>query len=106
MYTNIIKKYKISSIFTTLFTVGFYRGTTIYNKEYKTYYDIYEENKEFYKKPNYLYINCLGYGLIHSIIYINPFFAPFILKKELYRLEVNIRNLEDEKNNNNYYNIF
>jgi len=36
------------------------------------------------------------------IVYMNPFLGFLALGKELYRLEINIRNLEDSKNNDTY----
>ena len=45
------------------------------------------------------------YGVYGLIMYMNPPFFPFTIYKELYRLEVNIRNLEDEKKTEYYHKI-
>ena len=52
------------------------RGLNQYEYEYKN------------GKSNYLYINKITTGLLGCIIYINPFFLPFTIHKELYRLEI------------------
>jgi hypothetical protein len=36
----------------------------------------------------------------------NPGFLPFVVYKEIYRLEVNLRGIEDEKNSYYYNKIF
>jgi hypothetical protein len=73
--------------------LGFYRGI----KQYK--YDI-----DKYKiKNTYLYSDAIIKGFFGVLLYVNPVFLPFIMYKELYRLEVNVRNLQDEKNSE-YYN--
>jgi len=38
-------------------------------------------------------------------LYANPGLLPFSVYKEMYRLEVNIRNLEDEKTTSYYNNL-
>ena len=57
------------------------------------------------KKENYLYINSVCYGIYGIGLYINPFLLPLLLHKEIYRLEVNLRNLENEKNTKYYNNL-
>lgn len=73
--------------------LGFIRGANYYN-----YYYIKSDKKE-----NYLYAKSFLNGCFGVILYINPIIFPLLLYKEIYRLEVNIRNLEEEKKNN-YYN--
>jgi hypothetical protein len=75
--------------------LGFSRGIYKYDAEF-----VHNEPS----KP-YLYTSRLGYGLLTVFLYINPFFIPSILGKELYRLEVNLRNLSDEKKKPDYYQI-
>ena len=75
--------------------LGFYRGINHY--KYKHDNDLYKINK------NYFYSDSIIYGLYGGMIYMNPAFLPFTIYKELYRLEVNMRNLEDEKKTE-YYN--
>ena len=58
-------------------------------------------------KPSlYFYKNKIIHGVIGSIFYINPIMLFFTINKELYRIEVNLRNLEEEKQKNSYYDIF
>jgi hypothetical protein len=64
--------------------LGFYRGINA-----GIYY--YKEN---YSYTTILYTNTIFYGIFGSILYIQPVMSPYLLYKELYRLEVNIRNLE------------
>ena len=45
-------------------------------------------------------------GLFAAFCYINPILFFFILPKEIYRLEVYIRDLEKEKNSDYYNDIF
>jgi hypothetical protein len=75
--------------------LGFYRG--IHSSKY--YHNKYEKNK------NYLYINLMCNGFFGIIIYANPVCLPVSMYKEIYRLEVNLRNLENEKNSNFYNNL-
>ena len=86
--------------------LGFYRGTRSYEYDYEKQFIEYEKNKEYTKPPQYLYSNCVGVGLFGIIIYANPFFVPIILGKEIYRLEVNLRGLEKEKDKKSYYDLF
>lgn len=86
--------------------LGFYRGT----EDYKFNYNIQLENyvkKQNYtdKKPTFFYYKCLLNGFGGSIFYVNPFTLWIMIPKEIYRLEVNLRNLEDEKKSR-YYNDF
>jgi hypothetical protein len=78
--------------YTSWCMLGFVRGVKYYN---------YTHNKE----EQYLYSNGVYHGFIGVIIYGNPFFFPITICKEGYRLEVNIRNLEKEKNKTYYYDL-
>ena len=75
--------------------LGFIRGINSYN---------YNHNK-YGKKEDYLYLNSVCYGLSGIALYINPFLLPFLVHKEIYRLEVNVRNLENEKTTDYYNNL-
>lgn len=87
------------SIFTGWSILGFRRGLQQYDYRYNK-----NKNDSFYeKKETYLYSTKLLTGLLGTFIYINPIFLFNISLKEIYRLEVNARNIEDEKNTN-YYN--
>jgi len=88
-------KYPIAIVSTSWCGLGFYRGIKYYK------YDI-EKHKI---KKNYLYLDSFITGFFGITIYINPIFLPFIIYKEIYKLEVNLRNLQDEKNSDYYNNI-
>ena len=82
--------------------LGFIRGLQSYkynhNKDNK-------RNKHENPEP-IIYINSICYGFFGICIYANPMFFPVTLYKEIYRLEVNIRKLENEKTTDFYNNVF
>lgn len=88
--------------------LGFYRGVKDIDYWYR-----HIERKKNNDKP-YLYskaiINSvsknLGGGVYGVIIYINPVLFFVTIPKELYRLEVCVRGLEDEKKTDYYNRIF
>lgn len=97
----IIKKYQLYTAiicYTTWCGLGFIRGTNSYK-----YSHIKNSHYKYEKKEPYLYLDYIVYGLFGIIIYGNPVFYPLLIHKEIYRLEINVRNLEDEKKNK-YYN--
>ena len=75
--------------------LGFMRGVNSYKYNHKKHYNT---------EP-YLYLNLFGSGCFGIIIYANPFYLPFSIYKEIYRLEVKLRNLEDEKKTDYYNNL-
>ena len=87
--------------------LGFYRGVKLYNYTYKYNCIEYEkeENKKKHKKPTYFYASCFGLGLFGGLMYVNPFFLPITISKEIYRLEVNIRGLNEEQKKHSFYEI-
>jgi hypothetical protein len=90
-------KHKITIIgYTSWCGLGFIRGIN----SYKYNHEKYDEDKP------YLYLSSIGNGLFGIVMYGNPILLPICIHKELYRLEVNIRNLEDEKKNTFYNDIF
>lgn len=80
-------------------TLGFKRGL----EDYDHTYNKYSKNDS---KKSYLYSKRIAIGLLGSIIYINPFCIPISVSKEIYRLEVNLRRLEDEKKTDYYNELF
>ena len=86
-------------LFVTLWSwpvLGFKRGINSYNYNYS--------NNKIYKPPTRpLYLDKVCWGLAATITYINPCTFFIVLYKEVYRLEVNLRELEDEKKTD-YYN--
>ena len=94
------KKYiAIAASWTSWSLLGFYRGLNNYD------YTNNEKNNSIILKKQipYFYSTKLLYGLGGFCIYINPFLTLITVSKEIYRLEVNIRGMEDEKNTE-YYN--
>ena len=89
--------------------LGFYRGVNYYNYEFKKKSNLYEkeENRKYYnyEKPKYFYSNCFGSGLFGLIMYANPISLVMVIPKEIYRIEVNIRDLNEEKEKDLYYQI-
>jgi len=69
--------------------LGYIRGIN----SYKYHHNKYETEK----KEDYLYASLMLYGFFGIGIYANPFLLPFTIYKEIYRFEVDVRNLEDEK---------
>jgi hypothetical protein len=88
-------------------SLGFYRGSKFYGHDYKKDCIRYEErkNNKYYTvdKPQYFYTHCVGYGLFGVLLYANPITVVAIIPKEIYRLEVNIRGLNEEKEKDKYY---
>lgn len=80
-------------------TLGFKRGL----EDYDYTYNKYSKNDS---KKVYLYSTRIAIGLLGSIIYINPFFIPISVSREIYRLEVNVRGLEDQKKTDYYNELF
>jgi hypothetical protein len=76
--------------------LGVYRGL----KEYD-----YDYNKSKNKKT-YLYSSRFWYGIVGAFVYINPVFSFITIPREIYRLEVVIRGLEDEKHTDKYNNVW
>ena len=75
--------------------LGFNRGVNSYNYNYV--------KNRLYIHSNPFYIDKVIWGIAGTLFYINPFTFFFVLYKEVYRLEVNLRGIEDEKNTD-YYN--
>lgn len=88
-YNNMKNKYFIATIcYTSWCGLGFIRGINSYK---------YDKIKE-----PYIYSDSIIDGLIGIFVYGNPILLPLFIHKELYRLEVNIRNLENEKKSKFY----
>jgi hypothetical protein len=117
---------RILPIFGASGALGFYRGTQEYkynyNKDLKRYNEHLEEyNKKVeenkknkytytydfhYTKPYFFYVDNFMNGLCGTFFYMNPVFFPFLFFKEMYRLEVNMRNeLNELKNQDKYYRL-
>jgi len=83
-------KAKLTTVWAGWSGIGFIRGMNDYK----------------YQKNTYLYSDLIFTGLLGLIIYANPTSLPFMMYKEIYRLEVNLRNLEDEKKKDFYNKLF
>lgn len=108
--------------------VGFYRGLKDYDYTHKQ--DIKEYNEQMVRhnrdmkkysvdvqkypdihfnppkqplKPYKYYTDTLVYGIWGALLYLAPYPGIFFAAKEIYILEINLRNLEDEKKTK-YYN--
>jgi hypothetical protein len=94
-------------ILSSWLSLGFYRGTKYYGRDYKKECIRYEERKDnkYYTvdKPEYFYGQCVAYGLFGILLYVNPLTFAAVIPKEIYRLEVNIRGLNEEKKKDSYH---
>ncbi len=77
--------------------LGFVRGMNSYNYSYK--------KNNINNNDDYLYSSKLWYGIAGFCVYATAPFTPFLLVKEIYRLEINIRGLENGKNGDFYNNL-
>ena len=93
MYT----KYTKFGIVTAWSILGVKRGMNAYD------YTFNKEHKFYNNKDIYLYSIRMFYGVAGFGVYANPFLLFFTIPKEIYRLEVNLRELEEEKKTD-YYN--
>ena len=85
--------YRAKFIFISSWSLlGFNRGMNSYD---------YSHKKD--PKKQSLYLEKGLWGLCSSIAYVNPVTFFLVLYKEVYRLEVQLRGLENEKNTD-YYN--
>ena len=94
---NIKRKIGLVTIFAWT-GLGFNRGINSYNYQY-SHNKLYQhsENKK------YLYTDAFMWGLGSILVYLNPVMAVIVMGKEIYRLEIKLRGLEDEKKTE-YYN--
>ena len=79
-------------------SLGFYRGLNEY--DYK-----YEKNKKMGRQRTYLYSGKFVNGLFGCFFYLNPLFVGITIPNEIYRLEVNLREMEYEKTTDRYNEI-
>jgi hypothetical protein len=84
--------------YTSWCLLGFKRGLESY--EYFFKYNVYSDVNYNY---TYLYSGKLLNGCFGTILYASPIFIIPMMVKEVYRLEVNLRNLEAAKKSD-YYN--
>ena len=84
--------------------LGFYRGAHCYSYGY-------EAPKERLPNQAYMYLYSRAAerafiqglaGFMGTVVYLHPLLLFLVVPKELYRLEVNMRGLEDEKKSDFY----
>ena len=80
-------------------TLGVYRGVSSYNYDFKA-------NTRMGNIKTYLYTSAAFRGGVYGILYISPIVNLFIISKELYRLEVNLRGIKEEMDTSLYYELF
>jgi hypothetical protein len=86
--------------------LGFYRGTQYYNFCHEEDIKRYLKEPNIYKeKPQDFYIYKVSCGGLAAGAYLLPLFCIFPAIKELKRLEINLRGLEEEKKKPEYYSI-
>lgn len=78
--------------------LGFKRGINSYK-----YHHSHDKLSYTSENKKYLYTDAFMWGVGSSMAYLNPFLCFITFGKEVYRLEVNLRGLEDEKKTE-YYN--
>lgn len=121
----------LGSVYCSWCLLGFYRGTKEYDFEVETDTNLFDKeiakyNKaiEIYKKdkirysditlyeptppikPNSFYITRIMYGLYGTSFYAIPFTGPVCAVKELYRIEINLRNIDHEKKTKYYNTVY
>lgn len=75
--------------------LGFKRGIDDYTYSY-------QDRKINNPTETYLYSTGIYFGMVGTLMYICPVTSVLVAIKEIYRLEVNLRGLESEKNTRNY----
>ena len=83
--------------------LGFKRGVDSYNYHYSNN-RLYRHSEKMKSPP--LYLDKLFWGVGGTFCYLNPITFLFVLYKEVYRIEVNLRGLEDEKKTDYYNEVF
>jgi hypothetical protein len=96
-------------------SLGFYRGVKLYNYKYhhknNEYIILNNDNNGKYKhctdiEKMYSYSSALGSGIGALFIYGLPVFWPFLLTKEIYRIELYLNNLQEHTQDASYVTLF
>lgn len=112
-------KYLPEIIICSWAALGFYRGAKQYSYkcdiEMKKYADKMNaatasafKQEEFMlttTKPKFMTTSFIFNGFIGTALYVFPCTMPFVLYKEIYRLEMNIRGVDEDINSTNYYDL-
>jgi hypothetical protein len=103
MFKNISRKEMCAIVFASSWTaLGFYRGIIHHDYMYPKKKDTTKKTYLYSKELLYQLNRIVGGGLYGIFIYINPFIIFTMIPREMYRLEVDIRGLEDEKKTDDY----
>jgi len=110
MFRRILNKFDKNSVFIMAYAgwgcLGFYRGVQLYNFDYQKDMENYKKDSRYREKPEQFYISKFGMGLLITGLYIIPPTFMLVAIKELYRLEINLRGLNEKKENRDYYTFF
>ena len=88
-------------------SLGFYRGMRQYEHDRGNFNSITENIKPVvYSNQIVQFSHRVMNGVLGMFIYANPICWIVIIPKELYRLEVNVRNMKSEKKRDYYHEIF
>jgi hypothetical protein len=79
--------------------LGFKRGLNSYDYNFSNN-KLYKHHE---KAKHPFYLDKLAWGITGTVMYLMPPFCLIVAYKEMYRLEVNVRGLENEKKTD-YYN--
>ena len=88
---------------------GGVRGWNFYNKEYQMKNEYFERNRKQYHekdRPTHYYITHIVYAVSGVGYYIFPISGCFAVLNEFYRIETKLRNLNNCKQREYYYNPF
>ena len=92
--------------------LGFYRGTQYYNYQYNNKLKMYEKKwrsdpiiYSHLEKPEKYYSLYFGVGIWGACVYVMPIIGFIPVLKEIYRLEINLRGLDDKKETDAYYDL-
>ncbi len=89
--------------------LGFYRGVQsqkfMVDKDNQHAQEMATIRNNEYKPEKIMYSKCILHGLFGGIVYNNLFFMPVTISKEVYRLEINLRNIEDGKKTEFYNSV-
>jgi len=86
--------------------LGSYRGIKYYNFRHEEEMKYYLKDTKNNKKPQDFYSSKITVAALWTVIYILPFCCILPATKEIKRLEIYLRGLEEEKKKPEYYNLF
>ena len=94
-------------------TLGFLRGNDYYNFRYNQQFSEYSKDKYKTEPPKFMLSEQFGQGLLGALIYVVPLLCPrpipsltvFPLIQEIKRLEIDLSNMKDKKETEEYYKL-